>query len=257
MTHLQRQIDELKERVAHLEGKLEDKTRGLALAHDDADHYEQKWAEQVDSLKELLKQTASFIKTIGSDDDDPQKALLLEIERAVGRKVEPVDVFEDFDATLTIDLLGLVTEHEIPYETVACWTREQRMEAEKWAAEQHALASDNDIPEPHMAKPAHVIELEKNNPKRDDLYDIEIKAPPGPYVHPGILWAQRMKESPKEWDRLHRIEKAAMHARARYRQPDRDQAVSAMCRELDAVGLERIQEFQGRSWRHGEKKKKS
>lgn len=255
MTHLQRQIDELKNRVEHLEGKLEDKNRGLALAHDDADFYEQKWAEQIDALKELLKQTASFIKTIGSDDDEPQKALLLEIERAVGRKVEPVDVFEDFDAQLTIDLLGLVTEHEIPFETVAAWTREQRMAAEKWAAEQHALASDNDIPVPLMEKPAHVVELEKNNPKRDDLYDVELKAPPGAFVHPGILWAQRMKDSPKEWERLHRIELAARHTRARYRQRDRDQAASEMCRVIDAVELERIQEFQGRSWRHGEKKK--
>jgi len=33
-THLQRQIDELEERVALLEGRLEDKTRGLALVRD-------------------------------------------------------------------------------------------------------------------------------------------------------------------------------------------------------------------------------
>lgn len=244
----------LEMKVKDLQVELDARKRGQRLAAEENDIYETAWEQENRKLKELLKEAASFIKTIGSDTDEVQIAFLKQIEEAVGRKVGNNE-FEDFDTELTIDILGLVVDCEIPYETVACWTREQKMEAEKWAAEQHAIASDNDIPEPLMAKPAHVAQLERDNPKRSELYDV-VLTPRERTEAPWATWAKRMKDSPKEWERLHRIELAARHARARYRQPDRDHAVGAMCSAIDAVELERIQEFQGRDWKHGEKKKR-
>lgn len=66
-----------------------------------------------------------------------------------------------------------------------------------------------------------------------------------------------MKDSPKEWERLHRIEVAARNLGSSFREPNRDRVANTMCNVLSAVELERVQEFQKRDWVYGDKKKKS
>lgn len=262
MTHLETEVARLKEQVQgltartdQLEVELAMRKQGQALAARDNDHYELDWEKQVTDLKGVIADARAFLKgatSVLGNDNPVLRALLVSMESAVGTKVEPKTGFEDFDAQLTIDLLGLVTEHVIPYETIASWTREERMAAERWAAQQHALASDNEFDESEIVpKPVHVRKLEEANPKRDDLSDVDLRVAPLT-EHPGVTWAKRMKDSPKEWDRLHRIELAARALRAHYREPDRDMKASEMCRVIDAVELERVQEFQSRDWTHGD-----
>lgn len=79
---------------------------------------------------------------------------------------------------------------------------------------------------------------------RGGLYDVELK-PRERTEPPWVTWAKRMKDSPKEWERLHRVERAARATRSDFRTPKRDHTASEMCNVIDAVELERIQEFQG------------
>lgn len=185
MTHLETKIADLTARMEALEAELAGRKRGLALAHDESGHYETAWEQENGKLKGHLKRAVAFIQMVGSDGDDVQRHFIQELNEAIGEKVG-LNEFEIFDAEVTMDILGLVTEHEIPYETVACWTREQKQEAEAWAAQQHAIASDNELDEPLFKKPAHVVELEKNNPKRSEIGSVALTPHPMPTEPPYV-----------------------------------------------------------------------
>lgn len=244
-------LQQLETTVEGLQVELSARREGQKLAADEGAHYEQQWEKHVGELKDVLCEARDFIKPLREDalhyvSPEDLRALLVKIERAIGSKVESVDPMEDFDASLTLDLLGLVCEEELDYTEIVKWSREQRQEAERWAAQQHAMASDNDIEDSEiLPKPVHVRLLQEKSPKRDDLYDVQFT--PGSRPHPAVVWAERMKDSPKEWERLHRIEMAARAARSDFRTPKRDHTMSALCRVIDAVELERIKEWEGRS----------
>lgn len=52
------------------------------------------------------------------------------------------------------DLLALVTEPEIPTETIAAWSAEERAEADRWASLEYYAANDN--PVTRVPMPVHV-----------------------------------------------------------------------------------------------------